>query len=722
MVFQRASDTRFIIEIAGAGDEFQLLRLEGTEAISQPFSFELEVVCEDPEVALATLVGQSAVVTLLDPDADGDTLPRFIHGLIVEAGLGEQAEHQTSYHLTLMPKLQLLAHRHNSRIFQQRSLVEILTQILDEAGLSADERRFELGRDYPAYNSPAYDYCVQYRESELDFFQRLLEDEGLFYYFEHRDDRHILVVSDTSLANTDLDGDPQLAYRAATQGRVSEPHVFKFGYRATLGTGRVELRSYDFRKPTFRLEGQASVADENSDQAIENYDHPGTFQAPDHGRQQARDRLLSLNSRCREGRGASDISRLTPGYACVLEDHPRDSLNRKYLLTRVEHQCAQPQVLEESGGTEGTSYSNTFECVPFIDEYRPARTISRPLMSGSQTAIVTGPAGEEIYTDEFGRIKVQFHWDREGQADQHSSAWIRVSQSAAGGAFGGCFLPRIGEEVVVDFEEGDPDRPIVIGRLYNGLNRPPYALPEHKTKSTLKSNSTPGGDGYNELRFEDKVGEEQVFIHAEKDQDQRIGHDSRQHIGNNEHSTVAGHDYSQIQGDEHRTVDGTSRSKIGQDEHQSIGGSRNTDIAAKELREAGMELSLASGQKIILDAGSELTLKAGGSLVKLDPSGVTIVGPVIKLNAGGAPGSGSSPQAEKPSLPAKADSGWSGFPTAAKAPEPEMQPLPMAVIAARANAFRMAAQQQAPLISQCQRQPDGSCPLTDCPCGRGATL
>ncbi|OYD21078.1 type VI secretion system Vgr family protein [Oceanimonas baumannii] len=277
-------------------------------------------------------------------------------------------------------------------------------------------------------------------------------------------------------------------------------------------------------------------------------------------------------------------------------------------------------------------------------------------MPGQQSAIVTGPQGEEIYCDEYGRVKVQFYWDRQGRGDENTSTWLRVSQGWAGNGYGQFMLPRVGMEVLVSFIDGDPDRPIITGCLYNGANRVPYALPEHKTRSTFKTASSPRSSGEssanaNELRFEDKAGQEQIYLHAAKDYDQLIDHNKKTEVLNDRHTDTHGTHYGRTRGDHHHTVNGTHYSRTDGDRHEQVGGSRHTELGSQELLKAGREIHLSSGHKVVLDAGAELTLKAGGSMIKLDPAGITLLGPNIKMNSGGSPGKGAGAAAAIAALP-----------------------------------------------------------------------
>lgn len=698
MVFLKANEERFFFELQDAEDseQFSLVRLKGAEEISALFEIAIEVVSDDGDIDFSTLIGQLAFVTLLDQTDGSEELTRYIHGMIAEVSLGDQGVNQSSYHIRLVPKIWSLQHRQNSRIFQFQNVQTIIETVLTDAGLTVDEFRFDLAKSYPNY-----DYCVQYRESELDFIQRLLAEEGIHYYFEHSDENHILIFSDTSGSNPAISGDPLLDCYHDSQGAVREQHIFNFNYSEAIVPGKVTLRDFDFKKPNLKLESMKSG---ELDGPLEVYDHPGRFIDSGRGRNNAVIRLESLNSYRQSAKGQSDVNRMTPGCSFELTGHDRDLLNTEYLIARVEHECSQPQVLEVGASTEGSKYSNNYICVPFDVPFRPTTDVKSPHVEGTQTATVTGPEGEEIYTDEHGRIKVQFHWDREGQGNETSSCWIRVSQTHAGASFGGMFLPRIGEEVVVDFLEGDPDKPLVIGRVYHGLNRPPYRLPEHKTRSTIKTNSTKGGDGFNEIRFEDKKGEEQVFYHAEKDIDQRTKNDYRSWLGNDRHKIVEGNVYSEYRSDDHHLTQGDQFQQVNQNQHLTIDKSQHISIGQNNHLYAGQQIHHKAGQKILITAGTEIILKAGSGMVKLDPSGVTITGASINLNSGGGGGSATKASPTPPAKPCEAHSDVAGFVSKAKQPEAEWSPLP-------AFKYQDMAKSGATVVHDCCSESGDACPI-----------
>ncbi|PVY76248.1 Rhs element Vgr protein, partial [Tamilnaduibacter salinus] len=386
-----------------------------------------------------------------------------------------------------------------------------------------------------------------------------------------------------------------------------------------------------------------------------------------------------------------------------LTDHPDETLNRDWLLVQVTHTGQQPQALEEEGGTEPTTYHNAFTAVPGDTPWRPT-TPHRPLMDGPQMAIVTGPEGEEIHCDEHGRVKVRFPWDRYSQNDEHSSAWLRVSQGWAGGQYGFFTLPRIGNEVIVSFLDGDPDQPIITGRTHHATNTPPETLPKHKTRTTLKT-QTHKGEGHNELRFEDEADQQQIYVHAQKDLDLLTENDRTEVVKNNQHLTVHTDRTQQVKGNDHLTVDGEKREKVGKDHSFDVTGSLHLKAGTAWLTDSGQELHIKAGQKAVIEAGMEITLKAGGSFVKIDPSGVALTGPAIKLNMGGSPGSGTGQSVQAPAMPKTV--GVSG-----EAVEPEAlaetDQRPMADRVNRDELFK-AASSRSTATKLCENAPDEVC-------------
>ncbi|KAA5686795.1 type VI secretion system tip protein VgrG, partial [Pseudomonas aeruginosa] len=351
----------------------------------------------------------------------------------------------------------------------------------------------------------------------------------------------------------------------------------------------------------------------------------------------------------RLGEGVSDQPLLVSGHILEIAEHPRAEWNDLWLLSEVFHEGKQPQVLEENVTSDTSAstddfqqgYRNRFLATPWEVFFRPPLEHPKPRVLGSQTAVVTGPPGEEIHCDRYGRVRVQFHWDREGQGDDKSSCWLRVASGWAGNGYGGIVIPRVGMEVLVDFLEGDPDQPLVSGCVYHAAHPVPYELPANQTRSVFKSLSSPGGGGYNELRIEDRKGQEQIFVHAQRDWDENIEHDQKIRVGHERHDTVEANSYSEFKAEEHHTVHGERKVELKADDHLTVGDSQHVKLGRAYLARAGREIHLKAGQKMVIEADSELTVKAGGSFIRLDASGIAISGPLARINAGGAPGSGS---------------------------------------------------------------------------------
>ncbi|MCB4796622.1 type VI secretion system tip protein VgrG [Pseudomonas sp. NP21570] len=713
-MFAPANQAHFTLSLEGVEHDFKVLEFQGREAISQPYRFDLELVSEHPDLDLQSLLHRPAFLAFA-PDGSG------IHGLVHQAAQGESGKRLTRYRLTIVPQLAYLAHRTNQRIFQHLSVPQIVAQVLEEHGIQADAYRFQLG---PVIYPPR-EYCVQYDESDLHFIQRLCEEEGIHYHFQHSAAGHVLVFGDDQTVF------PKLAATAYQQdsGLVADQPVIKrFGLRLETRTSRVTRRDYDFEKPRLTMEA-AFHSDFQPD--LEDYDYPGRFTERTRGKHLSQRALERHRHGYELAEGESDQPQLVSGHFLPLGEHPRSDWNQLWLLTEVLHEGKQPQVLEESitnvpahhglarsplwGEARGEGalassdfqqgYRNHFTATPWDIPFRPALRHPKPKVLSSQTAVVTGPAGEEIHCDEYGRVRVQFHWDREGQADGKTSCWLRVSSSWAGDRYGGIAIPRVGMEVLVTFLEGDPDQPLVTGCLYHKEHQVPYDLPANKTRTVFKTLSSPGGGGYNELLIEDRKGAEQIYIHAQRDWDENIEHDQKIRVGHERHDTVEANSYSEFRAEEHRTTHADRKTEIRANDHLTVGNTQHLKIGTGQFIEAGNEIHLSSGLKVVLEAGSELTFKTGGSFIKLDASGVTMVGSVIRMNSGGSPGKGSG---AAPVLPGQV--------------KPADADMPGAVLEHRLKQARFS---HTPLIELCQKPRGGTpmqCPLTNCPCRHAAQL
>ncbi len=643
-MFAAANQAHFTLDIPGLSHDFKVLSFEGVEHISQPYHFQLELVSERPDLDIDSLLQQPAFFSFA---GDG----KGIHGLIHRVAQGDAGKRLTRYHIDLVPHLFYLGHRTNQRIFQHLTVPQIIARALNDHGIQADAYRFQLNTDYPQR-----DYCTQYDETDLHFIQRLCEEEGIHYHFEHSTDNHLLVFGDDQTGFPKLDR--PTAYIQDSGLVADEPVIKRFAMRVETRPSRVTRRDYDFEKPHLLMEAAHKTEQPSDDDQqpiplpdLEDYDYPCLFSERTRGKHLAKRSLERHRSDYRLAEGKSDVPTLISGHFLTLSEHPRADWNDLWLVISLHHEGKQPQVLEESvtsdvkdsdGFTQG--YRNQFTATPWDVPFRPQLNHRKPKVLGSQTAVVTGPAGEEIHCDQYGRIKVQFHWDREGQGNDQTSCWLRVSSSWAGNSYGGIAIPRIGMEVLITFLEGDPDQPLVTGCLYHKTHPVPYELPAHKTRSVFKTLSTAaggGGDGYNELRIEDKKGEEQIYVHAERDWDENIEHDQKIRVGNERHDRVEANNYTELMAEEHHTTHGDRKTEIKADDHLTVGNSQHIKLGTGQFIEAGTEIHYYAGDKVVIDAGMELTAKGGGSFIKLDPSGITLSGPEIKINVGGQPGKGS---------------------------------------------------------------------------------
>ncbi|MBX8521981.1 type VI secretion system tip protein VgrG [Pseudomonas cichorii] len=629
-MFAPANQTHFSLTIEGSNSDLQVLALNGREAISQPFVFDVELVSEQPSLDLETLLHKPAFLQL-SPDGSG------IHGQIYRAAQGDSGKRLTRYSVSIRPQLSYLAHRINQRIFQNLSVPKIIGQVLEEHGIQSNAYEFKVGSVYPERI-----YCVQYDESDLHFIQRLCEEEGIHYHFQHSSTAHKLVFGDDQTVFPKL---APVAYQQDSGLVANDPVIKRFDLRLETRTSRTTRRDYDFEKPRLTLESE-NRGDALPD--LEDYDYPGRFVDRERGKHLAKRALERHRSDYQLAEGKSDQPLLVSGHFLALTQHPKAKWNDLWLLTEIVHEGKQPQVLEESVTSDTTAlkddfhqgYRNRFKATPWDVPNRPPLLHPKPRILGSQSAVVTGPKGEEIHCDQYGRVKVQFHWDREGQADDKTSCWLRVSSAWAGAQYGGIAIPRIGMEVLVTFLEGDPDQPLISGCLYHKENVVPYELPANKTRSTFKTLSSPGGGGYNELRIEDKKGQEQIYLHAQRDWDENIEHDQKIRVGNERHDTVEQNSYSEFKAEEHRTTYADRKVEARADDHLTVATNQHVKIGTGQFIEAGQEIHLSSGMKLVIEAGSELTLKTGGTFIKIDASGVTLSGPMVNVNAGGSPGSG----------------------------------------------------------------------------------
>ncbi len=576
----------FLFEVDGVSDVLHVVRFELVESVCGLFILEVDLACANRELDLGELLRKPALLTMLAVHADD--APRHVHGIVHGASQGRQDDRIGIYHARVVPQVWPLLHRRDCRIFQDKNTQAIVTEVLKGAGVPANGFRFVLAEDPPVRG-----YCVQYRETDWEFVRRLLAEDGMFHHFEHGADGHVLVIGDAVGAYGTIPGDAAVLYNDE-ESAADKDVVRSFRSTQQLAPGKFTVRDFNFATPGDSLEAQASAGSGD----LEIYDFPGRYDTPALAQRAAKLRLQAFQALQRRGEGASGCPRLTPGHVFELSANSgalRNDLQRKYLVLSVRHRGEQPQALELSGTGMTSRYTNEFECIPADIVYRPAEWPLRPEMRGVQTAIVVGPAGEEVHTDEQGRVKVHFHWDRKGKRDENSSCWVRVSQLWAGQGWGAMWIPRIGHEVIVDFIEGDADRPIVTGRVYHGNNQPPYPLPDKKTTSTIKSDSSPGGGGSNELRFEDQKGGEEVYLHAQRDWTIAVENDKGQSIGHDETLSV-GHDRNKT---------------VGNNQSESIGVDKSISVGSNHREQIGANMSIAVGANLAETVGANATYAIG---------------------------------------------------------------------------------------------------------------
>ena len=673
-------------------DKLLIRSIDGMESISQLFSFRVECFASNDEVIdFSKLVGQAICVRVILDAVDPNAPKRFFHGVVQTVTRGARNEFNTSYNLQAVPFFWLLTRTTQSRIFQQKSVPDILKTVL--AGIPV---AFELQGTYQPR-----DYCAQYRESDFDFATRLMEEEGIFYFFKHEAANHIMVIADTPTAHKDLPHSPKLYYDPDIGGVEDVVTIYAWEKSQTLRSGKTTLWDHSFELPHKSLEAQDLIVETiqvgdvthklkvgNNDR-MELYDYPGGFAqrfdgiSTSGGDQPAElQKIFEDNKRTTKIRmqqeavnslnitGYTSYLGITPGFKFALDRHFED--NHSYVLTRSHFSIPQMGGYAGDDGHDSPAPEIVFNCIPVELNFRPQRVSAKPVVNGTQTAVVVGPPGEEIFTDKYGRIKIQFLWDRNIKYNASSSCWVRCAFPWAGKNFGFISIPRIGHEVVVAFEEGDPDQPIVVGSVYNADMMPPWTLPDNKTQSGYQTRTEKGGsDNLNVLQFEDKKGAEFVFLHAEKDYHTRVKNDTHGNFGRDVYRYIERNLIEEIKNEIHRVVKNSIYEEVTQHVQTKIGGSVQTDVAADVKRKIGGNVDDTIGadhsekttgkmsvkaSEILFEASSKISFKVGGSEVVIDSSSVTIkgsakvaiTGGMVNINSG--PGSPSSP----PKAPAAA--------------------------------------------------------------------
>jgi type VI secretion system secreted protein VgrG len=610
--------------------------MECSEALGRMYTYRLDLLSTKGDIKIADVLGTSMTVVLDLPEGG----ERYFNGIVTRFAYRGWRDGKASYEAMLHPALWLLTRSSNCRIFQEKSAIDIVKAVCGDAAYGG---LIALDAGSLSATPAARTYCVQYRESDFNFVCRLLEEEGIYFYFTHQDGAHTMVLADSYGAHAAAAGYATVQFRdEETHRNPLEEAVTHFAPGGEIQSSVVALNDFDFEKASSSTTGgllaKATIAAAFGQPSYEQYDYPGRYTTSSAGGAFARARMEALHGQCEQVEAFGNARGLSTGALFTLSEHPRDDQNREFLIT-----AADTEIAGVGYGTEGKNSSTEFRCafraVGKEHSYRPPAIARKPFVQGPQTAMVVGKAGEEIWTDKYGRVKVQFHWERDGKADETSSCWVRVQQGWAGKSWGTMFIPRIGMEVVVSFLEGDPDQPLITGCVYNGDNMPPYALPGEQTKSTIKSNTSKGGGGFNEIRFEDKKDSEEIFIQAEKDFNRVVKNNDTLKVGfekadagdqtiqiKNDRSLDVGHDHKEhVTNDHTLTVDNNQSITVTKDRTLDVSGNQTTTIAGDQ--------KVTVSKTIVIEATTSIEFKVGGSSIKIEPAKITVKSAQIAVEA-----------------------------------------------------------------------------------------
>jgi type VI secretion system secreted protein VgrG len=580
-----------------------------SEELGRLFIINAEVLSTE-NISFEGLLGQNVSIRLDLPEGK-----RFFNGYVSGISQAVDEGHYARYNVTIHPWLWFLTRTSDCKIFQKKTVPDIIKEVCNGLGFTDIEDKLTA-----SYRT--WEYCVQYRETDFNFLSRLMEQEGIYYYFTHKLGKHTLNLADGYGSHGLISGYAEIEYYppddtvAGDDKRINSWFLSK-----KIQPGAYVLTDYDFEKPKADLKVNSTVTKIHSESKHEVFDYPGEYIQNSDGNNYVRTRIEELHTQYEQGKGEGIARGMMSGGLFSLANYPREDQNREYLVVSVNHNM-HIDAFEAGGHGGGAAYTNSFTVIESSTPFRPVRITSKPIVQGPQTAVVVGPKGEEIYTDKYGRVKLQFHWDRYGESNQDSSCWIRVSQIWAGKNWGGMHIPRIGQEVIVEFLEGDPDRPIITGRVYNDYQMPPYDLPEKKTQSGVKSRSSKDGTpkNFNELRFEDEKGKEEIYFHSERNLKTIVEAYETRSIGDSRTTTIHRKDESLTikKGDRDVTID------------------KGTDVLFVQLGD--IEQSAPAGvfrvdaKDIVLTGTTSIKLICGGSSIEMTPASIEIKSPIIKIN------------------------------------------------------------------------------------------
>jgi type VI secretion system secreted protein VgrG len=618
------ADRQTILSIDLGGEQVQVKRVEATEMLGRPFAISVDFVAPLGEIDLLPHLGKLAGVTVFQDDR----LMRYFHGVVVEGEFLAEQDSGFHYRLSLRPWTHLMSQNKNFAIFQKMTVIDIAKAIFGKSGIA----KFDASRLNKTRVKRGY--CVQYGESDFTFVTRLLEEEGIYYFYEHSADKHEMILCEAPTNHKD-GKPPQLTYNphsdsvanvdsAARTLAAKKDFISRWNERvASGGQSKVTMRDFNFKTADKPIEVKQESDNQHPDDENEVYEFPGRYRTESDGKPLSEARLGAFRANRQTYSGETQVSSLCCGQAFKLVKHPHDRFNKRYLITRTHHVTS---VEQERSGEGGSGSSIFIEAIPADTQWYSLPTVPRPVVKGPETAIVTGPKGEKIYTDKYGRVKVRFHWDRGATDGEASTCWIRVSQT---GGLGNIILPRVGHEVIVDFLYGDPDRPIVVGRVFNSKNMPIYPLPDNKTRALWRTERygapgsydgaeslDTGAPGVNELRFEDKGGAEEVFLHAERDMNVRVRNKASQHIGLDQEIKVGQDRTDYVKRNEAVTIDG----------------GRDAKIKESDALDVKKDIKINSGTTIAIEAKSKITLTVGSSTITIDPTSVKIDATMVQIS------------------------------------------------------------------------------------------
>jgi type VI secretion system secreted protein VgrG len=608
-----SQENRLIALDTPLGEDVLLLQgFTGHEGISQLFKFDLDLLSSNNAIEFKDIIGQRVTIRVLLSDGSSE---RYFNGFVSRFAQSGSSTHLTNYQMEVVPWTWFLTRIADCRIFQNATIPDIIKKVFQSRGFT--DFKMNITGTFQAL-----EFCVQYRESDFNFVSRLMEHYGIFYYYEHEDGKHTMVLADSSSTHQPCPDQESANYNLSSGDLDSEDVITAWHIEQELRTGKYSVTDYNFETPKSSLmANEPTVVEVGGNTKFETYDYPGIHLTSSDGGAVAKIRMQEEEASHVVITGSSVCRAFTTGYKFDLKEHYRDDMNTSYVLTEIQHVATVGSYSQEET-LDPAKYSNHFRCIPATVPFRPPRITPKPFVQGPQTALVVGKSGEEIWVDKYGRIKVQFYWDRLGNQDENSSCWIRVSQPWGGKGWGAMWIPRMGQEVVVSFVEGDPDRPLITGRVYNADQTVPYTLPDHQTVSTFMSKSSKGGASanYNEIRFEDKMGNEQIFINAERDMDLRVEVDSREFVGASRYLNVATNQSENIGADKHLA--------IGANHFESIGKNMSVAVGTDLMETIGNDQHLKVGNNLQEDIGKDQHVNIGANLIEN-------IGTDLHLNIGG---------------------------------------------------------------------------------------